>query len=587
VRDFYYFQAVNGFQWYDTGQNHIMTNSTFRNCRNDWEYCIFGPSAWTCSGSAVFTSLSHSDEYVPQLMQTTADIIFENVTILYQFSTLLTDPEGITVSGRNQNWLDYDGSASLLGVPAMIGSARGGGWWSMNSECTTVDERILCPLQPGDAAASMVFHYNAAYEAEIGSTICINGNYGGNIPCPLIGNVTHFGRAESTGLLLAANAQVSGPVVYTAGGWFVRFTEGIPTTITIANIQIDPTVSLVLAFPYPAGTTFNVTYEAASWCGTSWAVCSHPFNLTKSLTNVYNSNGDLYYWNSTSNILFIRVVEQQDTFTTAEAWTSIPPVPDIFVRANITMDLYQGAPYIQIVANCPTNPCAPQPNAQVPPALFLSSSVPSTKTTTTSSAAKTTTKTTTTSSTTKTTTTTTSSAAKTTTTTTSSAAKTTTTTSSAAKTSTTSSSSAAKTTTTTSSNAASTPSTSAAPMSTAAQVPSPTGTSGPASTLNDTGLGAGPIAGIVVGLAVVILGVLAAALFVVRRSRKTTPRSSEVGLVDPPKPVSRTPAPPPAYKSNGLPPGWTEEVDPDTNEPYFHNSATGATQWERPGLNVN
>ena len=42
VRDYIYFSGVNGFQWYDTGQTHLLENSTFRNCRNDWSSCIYG-----------------------------------------------------------------------------------------------------------------------------------------------------------------------------------------------------------------------------------------------------------------------------------------------------------------------------------------------------------------------------------------------------------------------------------------------------------------------------------------------------------------------------------------------------------------
>ena len=35
--------------------------------------------------------------------------------------------------------------------------------------------------------------------------------------------------------------------------------------------------------------------------------------------------------------------------------------------------------------------------------------------------------------------------------------------------------------------------------------------------------------------------------------------------------------------SNGLPPGWDEHIDPATGHVFYINTATGASQWERPG----
>ena len=51
----------------------------------------------------------------------------------------------------------------------------------------------------------------------------------------------------------------------------------------------------------------------------------------------------------------------------------------------------------------------------------------------------------------------------------------------------------------------------------------------------------------------------------------------------PAKPAGR-PAPPkaPTPFKKGLPAGWTEENDPNTNQPYYYNAQSGTTQWERP-----
>lgn len=108
TRDFYFFQTFGGFQWYDVSQQHILTNSIFRNCRADWNRCIYG-SGGNCSNMAVFTSLTHSDQFVPELMQVTSGIVYQNVSDLWRFSTKLTDATGVTVSGRLQSWYDADG----------------------------------------------------------------------------------------------------------------------------------------------------------------------------------------------------------------------------------------------------------------------------------------------------------------------------------------------------------------------------------------------------------------------------------------------------------------------------------------------
>lgn len=96
LRDSSYFEYFNGFQWYDVNQQHILTNSTFRNCRSDWERCVYTDNTGICRNTAAFTSLTHSDSMVPDLMQGTSGIKYENVSDLWRFSTKKTDSTGIT-----------------------------------------------------------------------------------------------------------------------------------------------------------------------------------------------------------------------------------------------------------------------------------------------------------------------------------------------------------------------------------------------------------------------------------------------------------------------------------------------------------
>ena len=59
-----YFQSeFVGFTWYDTGQRHIVTNSTFRNC----DGTRTSTCTSSCRNSAVWNLLTHSDQFIPEV----------------------------------------------------------------------------------------------------------------------------------------------------------------------------------------------------------------------------------------------------------------------------------------------------------------------------------------------------------------------------------------------------------------------------------------------------------------------------------------------------------------------------------------
>jgi len=58
------------------------------------------------------------------------------------------------------------------------------------------------------------------------------------------------------------------------------------------------------------------------------------------------------------------------------------------------------------------------------------------------------------------------------------------------------------------------------------------------------------------------------------------------GKYPPPPGVTMSQAPPPPGPpppAGALPPGWSEQLDPNTGAPYFYNAGTGQTTWVRPG----
>lgn len=486
IRDLTFFNTFGGFQWYDVGQMHILTNSTFRNCQNTWGSCVYGPSAHVCSNVAVFTSLTHSDQFVPEIMQVTHGVTYENVTDLWRYSTKLTDPTGLTVSGRLQGWYDSDGSASRIGVRAMIGSNRSNEWWKYNSGCTVEIEAYKCALAPKDSKASVVLHHNVTWEAQIGNSICENGG-DGTIKCPVIGKVTHFGRNESLGLEIAVNAKVTGPIIDSAGGWFIRFTAGTPKQLNISAVQVDQNDVLLLAIPYPANTNFTVYNFAATWCDVSWGVCRHNYRAVTSIAAVKSAFGDAYFWDNNARILYLRVVTAKSYYGglggDTPVWSPFAP-EEVFSRAGETLIRgSQGS--IIIEATCATNPCAPQPTVAVPAALNLPTTTAAATTTTSATSAASTTTSTSTSATTKAATTATTATTAATTASTSATTKAATTATTAATTATTAASSTTTKAATTASTAT-TATTSAPSSSSAASTATSAPTTASATTSNST-----------------------------------------------------------------------------------------------------
>jgi hypothetical protein len=371
-RDYIYWQGGSGFQWYDVGQRHILTNSTFRNCRNDWQYCIYSSSSSAkCSGSSVFLALTHSDQFVPELMQATKEIRYENCNTPFRFTTPVSSTSPLTISGRLQSWLDVDGTASGLNVPTQLGSMLAGNWWKMNANCVNTTVYWACPITPLDSAGSIYISYDPVQEANIGSTICPNGQGSSLKPCPVVARATHFGRVEGVDSLdIGADPKLTGPLLATAGGWFVRFSAGTPAVITLGMLQVKPQDTMLLAFPYPAGTTISIVAHGASWCSPV-SSCRFSFTATTSAVNVQRGDGSLYYFDN--QVLYIRPVVRSGYVV---PWSSAPDLK--FSRDNITIqspNYYSFSNYdykIVITAFCGgASVCAAQPSVAVPAALPL------------------------------------------------------------------------------------------------------------------------------------------------------------------------------------------------------------------------
>ncbi|KAJ3232656.1 Fibrocystin-L [Chytriomyces hyalinus] len=353
-RDRNYASGFYGFQWYDTEQNHIITNSKFRNCSNAWKPAIT-PYSTTM---AVWSFLTHSDQFVPGIMQATKNISYENVnnSQIWAFS----NPKRITVSGRLQNWLDTDGSASLSPGRTIMGSDWANDWWNLWGlpKCRKAAAPPLMGmwLCTDDTAfiASMLLTADASKLSRLGTAECSNGDQ--SISCPTVGYAYHLGATNATaGLALTLNAKVTGPVAKNGGEWVIRYNQGAPVSLSINRIQfLSETNTVGLVIQYPAGTTFNITAYAATWC---YKDCKHAYIPSTSLSTYQQdalSRGDAYFFDTTTNLLHVSVVQLNDATLGGGgvSWIRSQVNPTSFSRAGITLTFGPWSSMLIIGAKC-------------------------------------------------------------------------------------------------------------------------------------------------------------------------------------------------------------------------------------------
>ncbi|KAJ3027564.1 UNVERIFIED_CONTAM: Fibrocystin-L [Siphonaria sp. JEL0065] len=352
-RDSSFWSQMLGFQWYDTGQNHIISNTTFRTCTNAWK-----PALQTKS-MAVWMFLTHSDQFVPGIMQATRNIVYQNCNSsqLWVFNNY----QRTTVSGRLQSWLDMDGTASLSSGRTMIGSLWGQEWWNLfgSPKCRLAPANMTMWLCTDNQMfeASLYLTADPSKTSLIGASQCSNGNLA--INCPIIGYASHGATKNITqGLPLTINTQITGPVEQNGGQWFVQYYTGSPVNLVVSRIQFpSESNSLVLVLPYPSGTTFNVTANAASWCyATKKNICKQAYNKTASFSQFQNlslASGNAYFFDDASGLLYVNILQLSDnTLGTNGVFNRSLVNPSTFTRVGISLNTVAWSANLVIAAGC-------------------------------------------------------------------------------------------------------------------------------------------------------------------------------------------------------------------------------------------
>jgi hypothetical protein len=317
----------SGFVWYDTGQSHIITNAVFRKCGyTSDEFNQYDTSSDRGCGNATdpngcetssttFGFLTHSDGFNPELMQGTKNIVFDRVGRRFA----LSKPTWNTVSARQQNWIDVDGSASgqnrktfmVSGVPSVER------WWKVD------DNVVLEPQGPlrfidGSIGQRGLAHIALTWDdnehSKVGTTICGNGDMIPNTnpkqlwPCLSLGTIRHAGpKFSSGGNIVTATGELVGAVG--GFGWILELAGGAPKRLKIKSIEVLPDTPLLLSIPYPTRTSFNITMQTPS-CNAgrdTRYLCTATFNQTSSLNQVRTGPGNLYHVDVNTGVLTLRV----------------------------------------------------------------------------------------------------------------------------------------------------------------------------------------------------------------------------------------------------------------------------------------
>ena len=321
--------------------SHIVTDVVMQNCGVRSENFTQYDSSSTrgcgnstddlrgCSEvSSVFAFVTHSNEMVPEVMQATKNLKY--IDCGRRFSFTVDDED--TVSGRAQNWIDFDGTASGLNVPTIIGSGLDSvkDWWGVEDDVVHDVQGPLTFIKkyngPNRGVGSFSLIWSTTLEAQVGETVCLNGDPG---PCPLQGYLRHAGyrfsptiSSASNGLPVSTNADIVGPIG--GFGWILTLNGGAPRDLNITDIEVAPGDTLILSIAYPVGTVFSVSANAEEWCRTRDNIsCREEFTAASSIEEVRTGDGNKYHVDS-KGVLSMRIFQLARAWTGNPEWLGIP-----------------------------------------------------------------------------------------------------------------------------------------------------------------------------------------------------------------------------------------------------------------------
>lgn len=226
-----------GFQFYDTGNQTILNNVVFRNYRHSVPN---GGTSGKEFDQCALLSMTHSDEFTPQRMNSVAGIHYANTD---EAMKLCITDRG-TLASRNFNVIDFDGSLSssistTMATPRLVASAYAPSW-SFRPDCVASPPwgAVVCPLDAPRGVAAIGISPNKKTRVTMYT-----------LDNRIIGDNWYSTTNEFD------VAQIAGP---SGLGWHHSFPDGVPGAFTIDVWQVPANSFVVFSFTLPALSTCKV-----------------------------------------------------------------------------------------------------------------------------------------------------------------------------------------------------------------------------------------------------------------------------------------------------------------------------------------
>eukprot|EP00039_Didymoeca_costata_P010556 m.142342 g.142342 ORF g.142342 m.142342 type:complete len:1233 (-) comp14877_c0_seq4:243-3941(-) len=370
-----------GFQFYDTWTKTMLDDIVFRNFEfvdDDLEESPYRRS-YT---NRVFEPMDHSDTFKPQGISAVRNITYENVDDKAKFDF----PGPDTGAAYMYNFVSFDGTAADRTTPSIVGSHID--WWDLGCDCekhpiwktwvcNQTDEQNVASVNIDFPGITLESYENGHIESHrhIGY-VCqysIQEGLQGQVPgddkeihrCMILTkNPTTTGVANRIWHYRFFGGGVAGDYPpHGTMGW-----DASPQRFRISYSQIPRGNFIVMAVPYPLGTTFNVSlfppyqggHDIPVPLAESLAEILQPEvfhgsfncppsdpdnNIHATLCDVSNV-GPKYYWDSDEGMLYIRVLNPR-LYVSTILYQDEP-----FTRDGMWVNAIQNWVYYDVQASC-------------------------------------------------------------------------------------------------------------------------------------------------------------------------------------------------------------------------------------------
>ena len=276
------YEVQAGIQLYDTGTQTILDQSNFANFRYQPELGWYRPCA--------IHSMTHSDQFKPEGMAKMGQITYENTDT----NAIIRVDKRETGASRFFNFVAVGGSATLQGTSQIVGSWPA--YWDLSGSSCIFNE-----AWQAHSCSKMANEDIARLDVRIPGYTVPRNSAVPPTPENYAGYLSQFGDSSKK-MTITKNEGITGVTGNT--GWYLRYHQGAPTTTEVWISQLPIQKYVILAMPYPSGTSFNIR-RIFKWYGEMDA------NVTPvaSLAEVVNGDGLKYHFDGT--YLYVKLADPQ------------------------------------------------------------------------------------------------------------------------------------------------------------------------------------------------------------------------------------------------------------------------------------